>query len=159
MKTPKVYLETTVFNFYFDTERDAHNATIQLFKEIKEGIFEAYTSTYVIDEIKDAKEPKRSNMIDLIIKYNINVLNASDEAGDLANVYTESGMIPAKYRYDGLHIACAVINDMEYIFSYNFKHINRQKTKVMSNYINVARGYKPIIIAHPQEVVEYADNE
>jgi hypothetical protein len=28
MSVPKIYLETTVFNYYFDTERDAHEDTV-----------------------------------------------------------------------------------------------------------------------------------
>ena len=34
IRTPKVYLETTMFNYFFDTERDAHADTVKLFDEI-----------------------------------------------------------------------------------------------------------------------------
>ena len=51
MRKPKIYLETTLFNFYFDTERDAHNATVKLFEEITTGKYEAFTSRYVVDEL------------------------------------------------------------------------------------------------------------
>jgi len=37
MRMPKVYLETTLFNFYVDEDRDAHADTVKLFKEIAEG--------------------------------------------------------------------------------------------------------------------------
>ena len=37
MVTLKIYLETTLFNFYFDTDRDAHPDTVKLFTEIAEG--------------------------------------------------------------------------------------------------------------------------
>jgi hypothetical protein len=43
MRKPKIYLETTIFNYYFDTERDAHIDTVKLFKEIKEDKYDAYT--------------------------------------------------------------------------------------------------------------------
>jgi hypothetical protein len=45
----KIYLETTIFNRYFDVEREAYLATVQLFNEIKAGKFDPYTSVYVID--------------------------------------------------------------------------------------------------------------
>jgi hypothetical protein len=56
-------------------------------------------------------------MFSLIKEYNVIVLDAADEALDLADIYVKEGVIPLKYRYDGLHIAIATINDLEYIFS------------------------------------------
>ena len=159
MRKPKIYLETTMFNYYFDKERDAHADTVTLFKEIQAGKYEAYTSLYVTDELGDADEPKRSSMLALITEYNINVLDVSDEARDLTDIYVNEGIIPIKYRYDGLHIACATVNDLEYILSLNFKHINKVKTKTMTSSINIREGYKPIIIAAPSEVIEYGENE
>ena len=152
LRTPKIYLETTMFNHYFDKDRDAHIDTVKLFEEIRAGKYEAYTSTYVTDELVQADEPKRSKMLALIAEYNIEVFNAADEARQLADIYVNDGVIPAKYRYDGLHIAVATINDLEYIFSLNFKHINKIKTKAMTSQINIREGYRPIIIASPMEV-------
>ena len=39
----KLYLETTVFNFYFDEDRPGHEDVLRLFEAIKAGEFEAYT--------------------------------------------------------------------------------------------------------------------
>ena len=159
MRKPKIYLETTIFNHYFDVERDAHVDTVKLFQGIEANQYEAYTSSYVIDELSQAEEPKRSNMLALIAKYKIIVLDATNEARDLADVYLDEGVIPIKYRYDGLHIAIATINDLEYIFSLNFKHINKVKTKTMTSLINVHQGYKPVLIVTPMEVTEDEEDE
>lgn len=154
MRKPKIYLETTVFNHYFDTDREAHAATVKLFKEIKVGKYEAYTSAYVTDELVKASEPKKSNMIALIGEYGIQVLSVEDEAERLAEIYVNEGVIPARFTYDGLHIAIATTNDLECIFSLNFKHINKLKTKTMTSVINLREGYRPVTIASPMEVVE-----
>ena len=153
MRIPRIYLETTMFNYYFDTERDAHADTVKLFDEIKAGKYEAYTSVHVIDELGEAKEPKRSSMLNLIKYYNINVLDYSDEARDLADIYVNEGVIPASKRLDSLHIAIATVNELEYIFSFNFQHINRVKTKTMTNLINSRESYKSITITVPAEVI------
>jgi len=154
VRKPKIYLETTVFNHYFDTDREAHAATVKLFQEIQAKKYEAFTSLYVIDELEDEKEPKRSNMLGLITEYNIKVLDISDEARELADMYVKEGIIPARFTYDGLHIACATVNDLEYIFSLNFKHINKLKTKTMTSNVNIREGYRPVTIANPLEVVD-----
>jgi len=160
MRVTKIYLETTVFNYYFDIERDAHDDTVKLFKEIQAGKYEAYTSTYVIDELEETKEePKRSNMLALITKYNITVFAASGEAQYIADIYIKEGVIPATKRHDALHIAVSTINNLDYIFSFNFQHINRIKTKNMTSVINLREGYKPITITVPSEVIEYGENQ
>ena len=63
MRTQKVYLETTLFNYYFDEDRDAHADTVTLFDECASGKFEPYTSTYVINELDDAPPEKRDKII------------------------------------------------------------------------------------------------
>ena len=37
MRKPKIYIETTLFNHYFDIERDAHADTVLLFMEVTEN--------------------------------------------------------------------------------------------------------------------------
>ena len=160
MRKPKIYLETTMFNYYFDLDRDAHADTVTLFEEIRAGKYEAYTSEYVIDELEETKEEsKRSNMLALIVEFDIAVLNYSDEAEELADIYINEGVMPTSKRLDSLHISVSTVNNLEYIFSFNFQHINRIKTKTMTGLINVREGYKPVTIAVPAEVIEYGKSE
>jgi hypothetical protein len=37
--------------------------------------------------------------------------------------------VPEKARLDTLHIACAVLNEIDYILSWNFKHIANVRTR------------------------------
>jgi predicted nucleic acid-binding protein len=75
IKKLRLYLETTVFNYYFDTDRDGHEDTVRLFEAIGAGEFEGYTSEYVMAELRGAKEPKKSNMLFLTGKYGIAILD------------------------------------------------------------------------------------
>ena len=154
MIIPKIYLETTIFNFYFDTDRDAYADTVKLFKEIKAGKYKAYTSTYVTKELEAAPEPKCSKMMKLISDYNIAVLAPSDEAAVLAQKYIASGIIPEKYQADALHIAVASVNSLDMIISMNFQHIVKRKTKLATESINLLSSYRSIEILTPMEVIE-----
>jgi predicted nucleic acid-binding protein len=158
---PMAYLETTMFNYYFDTERDAHEATLELFAAISRGEYEAYTSQYVVDELSNAPEPKRSDMLALLEKYNILIIPKSDDAEKLADTYLKAnGGIPSKKILDAQHIALvaetttASSRGLDYIFSCNFHHINKDSTKDMVNRVNAETGYKPIKIINPQEVFD-----
>ena len=153
MRQEKIYLETTMFNYYFDTERDAHADTMRLFEEIKAGKYRAFTSTYATQELEKAPEEKWRKMIKLIEKYNITVLLASEEANNLAVMYLEHGILPAKSVTDARHIACATVNRLDMILSLNFEHIVRKKTVLMTGNLNIQLGYRPIDIHSPMEVV------
>jgi hypothetical protein len=96
----RLYLETTLFNYYFDADRDGHTDTVKLFKAVSVGEYEAYTSNYTVTELKDAPEPKQSNMLKLIEKYGIVMLNADDESDRLADRYISEGVISPNHRYD-----------------------------------------------------------
>jgi predicted nucleic acid-binding protein len=154
MRKLKIYIETTLFNFYIDKDRDAHADTVKLFKEIAVGKYEAFTSTYVTDELENAPKEKRDIMLDLITEYGINVLAPNDETVRIANLYVSEGVIPQKYRTDGLHIAIATVNVLDMVVSMNFQHIVKRKTRKMTELINTLNGYRAIEIFSPMEVVE-----
>jgi len=154
MRVPKIYLETTMFNYYFDNERDAHPDTIRLFEEIKTKKYKAFSSVYAIDELMKAPEEKRSLMMELFNKYDITILQPSKEAESLADMYVNEGIIPKTHIVDSRHIAIAAVNDLEMILSLNFTHIVRKKTIELTEFINVREGYRKVQIYTPMEVVE-----
>ena len=150
----RIYLETTMFNHYFDTERDGHIDTVRMFEAIGRGEYEGYTSRYVLVELEKAAEPKQSNMMALVEKYGITVLDFQDEANRLAKVYVQNKVIPEKYLLDGAHIAVSSINELDCILTFNFQHINKLKTKRMTELINLNEGYKGVTICTPMEVFD-----
>jgi len=144
----KIYLETTLFNYFFDSERDGHADTVRLFEEIGKHNFEGYTSEYVTFELQKAVEPKRSDMLALIKKYGIITLDFEDEAIRLANLYVENKIIPQRYLLDGAHIGIASFHNLDCILSFNFQHINKPKTKEMTAFVNLREGCKVKSDAH-----------
>jgi predicted nucleic acid-binding protein len=157
MKTPKIYLETTMFNFPFADDSPQYKAdTIRLFSETRAGRFEPYTSEYVIDELnKTTDEKKRELMKALIAEYNIKTLPATDETKRLADMYVLNGIIPERFATDALHIASATVNNIDFIVSLNFQHIVKHTTIIETEIVNAREGYKRVFIHTPAEVIEY----
>ena len=153
MQKLKVYLESTMFNYYFDVDRDAHLDTVEFFEECKAGDFEAYTSDYVIEELDAAPEDKRSKMLALIEQYKIAVLPASEEADSLAQRYIADGTMPGGSLVDARHIAIAPINSLDIVVSLNFQHIVKSRTVQFTGAINIIMGLKPQGIYSPMEVL------
>ncbi len=155
----RLYLETTMFNYYFDKERDGHAATVRMFEAMGAGEYEGYTSEYVALELRQSSEPKRSNMLALIEKYGIVMLEPDEETTRLADLYIKEGIIPEKYRFDGTHIACTSTNGLDGVLSFNFQHINKLKTKEMTALVNLREGYKSVIICTPMEVLDNEESD
>ena len=151
----KVYLETTLFNRFLEDNREYNKETKKLFEKIVQNEIEAYSSTYVMEELDKASEPKRSIMLNLISQYKITILEIDKRAYDLSETYIEMGIIPKKFRIDGIHIAMAAIYDMDCIVSLNFHHINKLKTKITTEVIHRMKGYNNPFICTPMEVIDY----
>ena len=158
MRKPKIYLETTLFNRMAEDNRKYCEETKRLFKEIALGRFQPYTSAYVLEELSRAEESKRTAMLALITEYRIHVLPFDSETIELANRYVREGIIPERFAADAQHIASACVNNLDYILSLNFQHINKVKTKAATALVNQLLGYRSAIICTPMEVTDNEDD-
>ncbi|GHS95813.1 hypothetical protein AGMMS50276_12820 [Synergistales bacterium] len=59
----RLYLETTMFNYYFDVERDGHVDVVRLFESVRDGKHEAFTSDYTVLELQ-VHQPLENEDID-----------------------------------------------------------------------------------------------
>ncbi|MDR1051392.1 MAG: PIN domain-containing protein [Deltaproteobacteria bacterium] len=154
-----IYLETTIFNYYFDAERDAHAATVKLFNEIITAKFHPFTSIFVVEELENAPKDKSRLMIDLISKFNIVVLPENEQAVRIAKLFIDNNnIIPSKYLMGSLHIALSLVNNFDKIITLNFKHIIRNKTKIFVEYISKINDYRSFTINLPMEVIGNDEN-
>ena len=152
---PKIYIETTLFNFYFDEKMgEDHKATLRLFEMIAEGRYIPYTSSYAIEELENAPPEKRNKMTELIKQYDITVIYSNDVIEKMADIYISEGMISEKKRTDSLHMAAAAVNGLDMIITMNLRDICKLKTKQMIGRINKQQGYRNVAICSPREVVE-----
>ena len=149
----RVYIETTIFNRFLELDREFNVETQKIFEKILKKEIEAYSSTYVIEEIDKAPEPKRTEMLQLFSKYNITILEIDQRAFDLSEIYIEMNIIPQKYRIDGIHIAMAAIHDLDCIISLNFRHINKLKTKMATEIVHKMKELNNPQICTPMEVL------
>jgi hypothetical protein len=159
MDKPKIYLETTMFSFYYGQEttpeyRQYKTDTRAVFDLIKAGKFEPFTSDYAVDEIQRTKNPeKRENMLRLIDEYGIILLPRTDETEHLAALYIAEEVVPKSEPTDAAHIAITAANGLDFIVSLNFEHIIRPWTIERVRRVNMREGYNPIGLYKPAEVL------
>ena len=151
----KIYLETSIFNTYFDEVRlERRFYTRKLFDDIEKGKYDAFVSQIVLRELQRAEEPKRTAMLRLLNEYKIKEVKWEDAIDSLAIVYIQEGVVPQKRRLDALHIAAATIHGLDIVVSYNCRHIARAKSFLLANAANKREGYKEILLHTPEEVLD-----
>ena len=81
------------------------------------------------------------------------VLSLSDDVEELAREIIQKGAINASYSEDAYHIAIAIINEMDFLLSWNFRHIVRKKTKDIVRMISSLKNLRQIEILTPAEIL------
>ncbi|MDR1955539.1 MAG: hypothetical protein LBQ30_01635 [Treponema sp.] len=160
MNIPKIYLETTMFNFpVADDSPQYRDDTRKLFEAIKAGKFEPYTSIYATDELQaDPDQENRERMLRLVGEYNVQVLGNDEQTERLAEIYVREGAVKATYPTDARHIAVAVVNGLDVMVSLNFQHLVKRKTIEETARINAREGYKSVGIYTPRELIDHDEN-
>jgi hypothetical protein len=161
MDKARVYLETTMFSFYYEKRLwpsyQKYKAQVRhTFDLIKDGKYQPYTSTLTMDEINnETSHEKRGKMWQLVTDYGINVLPAdNDEVKRLAALYIQEEAISSAWVTDATHIAITTFNGLDFIVSLNFTHIARPWTIERVRRVNMREGYNPIGIYRPLEVLD-----
>jgi len=152
MKTPRIYIDTSVVGGCFDAEFALWSNG--LMRDFRRGLFHPVLSEVVAVEIHLAPEPVRVQYAELR-NLGAEFLAVNDEALDLAAVYEARGILAPRFRNDMLHIALATVADVDIVVSWNFRHIVRFEKIRLFNAINLELGYKPIQIYSPREVASY----
>ncbi|MGR3311558.1 MAG: PIN domain-containing protein [Candidatus Brocadiales bacterium] len=154
MNRPQLYLETSVWNFYFaDDTPEKKEITLRFFDKIKEGEYEVFVSDVIIEEIGRATEEKKHLLLNLIKEYNPKRLIINEEVVVLAQKYISERIFPVEKIEDAIHAAVATIYEMDALISWNLKHLANLKKMELINGINMKEGYfKRLELITPMEV-------
>ncbi|MDQ3584030.1 MAG: hypothetical protein M3495_21635 [Pseudomonadota bacterium] len=69
-------------------------------------------------------------------------------------ILISKGPLPKKAAEDAVHIAVAVVNGLDYLITWNCKHIANAKMRDKIERVCRAKGYEPVIICTPEELLE-----
>jgi predicted nucleic acid-binding protein len=155
MRKPRLYLDTSVWNFLFAADAPEKKAvTERLFVEIAEGKYEIHISDAVINEIEAAPTEKINSVLKRIEIHKPRFLLRDENTDFLIKTYLEFEILSEKHILDVVHIAVASSNGMDILLSWNMKHIARKKTKILVNIANKSVGFKELEIMTPEELIE-----
>ena len=154
---PKVYVETSVISYLTSRpSRDililGHQQITQEWWSNHQEMFHLVASQLVIQEAS-AGDPIASKQR-LKILEQIELLATTERALTLAQAFLELKIMPQKAAEDALHIAIAVTNGIDYLLTWNCKHIANAIIRREVERICRSLGYEPVTICTPEELIE-----
>ncbi|HFQ93427.1 MAG TPA: PIN domain-containing protein [Anaerolineae bacterium] len=154
---PTVYIETSVISYLASRpSRDliiaANQQITQDWWQLYRVDFDLFISQLVINEVSAGNEEAAKRRLNVV--ENIPLLELTEQAASLAEELVNAHAIPAKVVEDALHIAIAATNGMDFLITWNFKHIANAAMRSKIEYVCRVNGYEPPVICSPQELKE-----
>jgi hypothetical protein len=153
----RLYVETSVVSFL--TSRPSRDLLLAANQQVtyewwerRSGSFELYISDVVLDDAREGDPEAAARR--LAVVQPLRVLATTDDALRLARVLLERSPLPPTAGVDALHIAVACVHGMDYLMSWNCRHI--ANAAIHSVVADICRdfGYEPPIICTPLQLLE-----
>ena len=150
------YIETSIVSYLTaQPSRDLRAAAWQQITtqwwEQERTKYELCTSALVMEEASqgdpDAAQ-RRLQVLEELYK-----LTVDDEAERFADKLMEGGGVPAGAEGDALHIAVAAVHEIDYLLTWNCRHIDNAVTKPIIRSICAVAGYSCPEICTPMELL------
>ena len=154
MRAPTLYLDTSVRGGFFDDEWK--EATRELWRQMEAGQWCFQSSAITIDELSNAPENVRELFRATFDAGSL--VEVTPEAEQLAEEYIKKGVIVAKYTDDARHVAACTVAKLDYLVSWNFRHLVNVQREAGFNAVNMLQGRQSVRIVNPLELI-YGDQD
>ena len=152
-----VYIEATVVSYL--TARPSNDAlklsrqqaTRQLWNEYSNN-FEFIVSDLVMTEIARGDAKKAQRRLNAVV--NLRSLQTSSVSYRLAQELIDAGAVPHHSQIDAQHIAIATVHNLDYLVSWNYKHIVNENKQQHISRVCRAAGFQPTNICTPIDLIE-----
>lgn len=151
-----VYIETSILGYL--TARPSRDlvvaANIEVTREwwdTRRNNFQLYTSQAVVKETSQGDVEIASQRIRII--RNLALLDLNQFVLNLAEQFLERSSLPAKADIDAVHIAAATVHGMDYLLTWNCKHIANAQIQRKLAEISLDFGYELPILCTPYELL------
>jgi predicted nucleic acid-binding protein len=161
-KKPSCYIETSIISYL--AARPSQNLltaacqqVTEQWWEVSRRLFDIFTSELVASESRRGDKITAQKRLDLL--RDIPELRITEEAKNLARSLIKNGVLPSSAGADALHIAVATVHKIEYLLTWNCRHIDNPTTKPIVRDICISEGYICPEICTPLEILEFGGYE
>ena len=154
---PTVYIETSVIGYL--TSWPSGDLIVAARQKITRdwwrdapAKYELMVSDVVLHEVGTGDPQAIQDRLAVI--QGLPILPPSQDAQDLVSALLAQGAVPTTEPEDAAHIALAAVNGIEYLVTWNFKHIANASLRKKINRVCEAAGYIPSTLCSPEELGE-----
>lgn len=151
-----VYIETSILGYL--TARSTKDlilaANIEITRdwwEFRRNAFILYTSEAVLDEVAQGDAEISAQRLEILRDFPLLALNQAVQ--DLAAQFLARSSLPPKAKVDAIHIAAATIHGMDYLLTWNCKHIANAQIQGKLAKISLDFGYVLPILCTSNELM------
>jgi len=151
-----VYIETSILGYL--TARSTKNlilaANIEITRdwwEARRNDFVLYTSEAVLEEVAQGDTEIAAQRLEILRDFPLLALN--QDVQNLAVQLLTRSNLPSKARIDTIHIAAATVHGMDYLLTWNCKHIANAQIQGKLAEISLDFGYVLPVLCTPNELM------
>jgi hypothetical protein len=157
-----VYLETTFVSYLValparDLVVAAHQQITRDWWQQRRSHFHLVISQIVLGEISAGDESEVQKRLELVKP--LHVLAASPDAEALTTALIDAGVLPLKAVRDAAHIAVATVHGVQYMLTWNCRHLANAQVSRRVARICSEHGFVMPVICTPEELFEENGDE
>ena len=161
MEKKTVYIETSIVSYLM--ARPTNDLLAAAWQKItidwwdtQSSRFSLYTSSVVTEEAGRGNKDAASRRLDALS--GIPLLAISEAVVALSKAFIQERALPTKALDDSLHIAIAAVHGIDYLLTWNCRHIDNAEMKPVVRKVCANHGYACPEICTPQELMGVNDN-
>ena len=154
---PAAYIETSVVSYL--ASRPSRDLVVAAYQEVTREWwdsaaerFDLVASALVVEEAA-AGDPDAARERLRVLEAAV-LLDAGPAAEDLARRLVDSGAVPDAAMEDAVHVAIAASNGVEFLVTWNLRHIANAAMRARIEAECREAGYEPPVICTPNELME-----
>jgi predicted nucleic acid-binding protein len=153
---PRIYIESSVISYL--TARASRDLVVAAHQQVtldfweSVGRFSMCISEYAVAEISRGDDERAQVRISLIA--DAIMLETNPEVEGLADALIAQKSVPVKARLDALHIAVCAVHGVDYLLTWNCKHIANAQTMRLIENTCAQFGYQCPRLCTPLELLE-----
>lgn len=150
-----VYIETSVWGMVPPGQNPAlRRPTLEFLQLCEQRVFVPQISEIVATEIRLAPPDRIAHMLAKLSAVAPAEVPMPPEAESLADRFIRDGVLPARRLDDARHVACAIVNELEMLVSWNYRHIANVRKADAFRAVALLAGYRSSLEIHtPLEVL------
>lgn len=158
---PSAYIETTIPSYYvarssMNVIQASRQASTRVWWDGDRSGFDLFTSQEVLQEARLGDVDMARQRLEFLSP--LPKLELTEEIGELAHKLIQAGLVPEKAASDAVHIAVASVHQMNYIVTWNFKHIANPYTRDRLRAVVADAGFHLPVMCSPEELIQYDED-